>query len=115
MKHRISPWIISAFLGVLLWGATAYLGGRREPWDSGTYWSTSYPVALLISGCLGFAFPERTWRWAMILIFAQLPVMLVAGSGLGLLPLGLILLAFLSLPAILMAAIGARLRRWAEA
>lgn len=115
MSHHRHAWIITAMLGAILWGMTSHLSGRNEPWDSGAYWSASYPLALLLSGCLGFAFPERTWRWAVLLIFTQLPIMLVGGSGLGLLPLGLILLGFLSLPAIFLAAVGARLRRWAEA
>lgn len=101
-----------ALVGSLaLWTATAALSGRREPWDWGGYWSFSYPVALLLAGVLGALFPQRPWRWALVVIFSQAIVMLLGGSGLGLLPLGLILLGVLSLPAVLAAKLGARIRR----
>jgi hypothetical protein len=102
-------------LGLVLWSATSYISGRAEPWDSSFYWSGSYPLSLLLTGCLGFAFPERTWRWAVAMTFTQLPILLFAGSDFGLLPLGLILLAFLALPAVLTGWIGGRLRRWSKA
>ena len=97
--------------GLALWFATASLGGRTEPWDSGLFWAGSYPLAIVLAGLFGWFFPERPWRWAAILIFSQAPVMFVRGADLGLLPLGLILLGVLSLPAIGLAALGAGLRR----
>lgn len=89
------------------------LGGRREPWDSSAYWTVSYPVAIALAGVLGYVFPEKPWRWALVLMFTQIAVMIVGGSGFGLLPLGVILLAVLSLPGVALArwAAGIRLRR----
>lgn len=95
----------------VLWTATSALSGRREPWDWGGYWTVSYPIALLLAGVLGSLFPQRPWRWALVVIFSQMIVMLIGGSGLGLLPLGLVLLGVLSLPAIVAAKLGARMRR----
>lgn len=101
-----------ALVGSLaLWLATSALSGRREPWDWSGYWTVSYPMALLLAGVLGALFPQRPWRWALVVIFSQMIVMLFGGSGLGLLPLGLILLGVLSLPAIAAAKFGAWLRR----
>lgn len=97
--------------GLVLWAATSALSGRREPWDWSGYWTVSYPLALLLAGVLGALFPQRPWRWALVVIFSQMIVMLFGGSGFGLLPLGLILLGVLSLPAIAVAKLGARLRR----
>lgn len=100
-------YLIAAIGGVALWTATALVGGRTEPWDTGLYWSVSYPLALVAAAVLGYVFPSRPWRWALVLIYSQVLVMLVSGSGLGLLPLGLVLLAFLCLPAVALARFGA--------
>jgi len=104
---------IAAIAGMALWSATAILGGRAEPWDSGFYWTVSYPLALLASALLGYLYPRRPWRWALVLINSQLLIMIAAGSDFSLLPLGLILLAVLSLPALALAGFGAQARRWA--
>jgi hypothetical protein len=103
--------LIAVLGGVALWTATALLGGRAEPWDTGLYWTVSYPLALVLAAGLGYLFPRRPWLWALLLIYSQLLVMMVSGSGLGLLPLGLVLLFVLSLPALLLAGMGAWIRR----
>jgi hypothetical protein len=100
-------YLIAGMGGIILWAATAFLGGRSEPWDSGLYWSVGYPLALVAAAALGYAFPNRPWRWALLLVYSQLLVLLVSGSGFGMLPLALILLAFLCLPAVALARFGA--------
>ncbi len=94
---------LSIVAGLVLWVLTAVIGGRAEPWDTPLYWVVSYPLAILIAGFLGYVFPQRPWRWALVVMFMQVVVMLFGGSGLGLLPLGLIFLGVLSLPAIALA------------
>ena len=89
----------SAVLGLLLWTLTAHGSHRTEPWDAPGYWTISYPIAIGLSGVLGLTFPQRPWRWAAVLMFSQLVVMLLGGSDASLLPLGLILMAALTLPA----------------
>lgn len=100
---------IAIVAGVALWTVTAAIGGRTEPWDSPGYWSVAYPLAILLAGALGYLFPHRPWRWAVVLMFMQGVVMLFSGSGAGLLPLGLIALSVLSLPAVAFASFAARL------
>lgn len=100
---------ISIVAGVVLWTLTAAIGGRTEPWDAPGYWSVAYPLAIALAGVLGYVFPQRPWRWAVVLMFMQGAVMLFSGSGLGLLPLGLIVLGVLSLPAVAFASFAARL------
>jgi hypothetical protein len=102
---------IALVAGTMLWFATSAASGRREPWDSSLYWTVAYPVAILLSGVLGYVFPQRPWRWAAVVIFSQLIVMIVGGSGFGLLPLGLVLLTVLALPAVGLASLGSWLRR----
>ena len=96
----------TAFLaGTILWSLATIAAGGREVWDTSLYWTAAYPVALLIGAGLAAAFPERAWRWPLVVMLAQMPVMLATGSGLGLLPLGLALLAILSLPGMAIATV----------
>jgi hypothetical protein len=90
--------------------ATSAISGKAEPWDAPIYWTVSYPLAIALSGLLGYAFPQRPWRWAVAVIFVQMAVMVIGGSGFGLLPLGLILLGILSLPPVALAYVAAKLR-----
>ncbi|MGH8508883.1 MAG: hypothetical protein ACREVH_09220 [Gammaproteobacteria bacterium] len=101
---------IAIVAGTALWLTTSAIGGRAEPWDTSIYWTVAYPVAIVLAGLLGYVFPRRPWRWAVVVIFMQAAVMLIAGSGFGLLPLGLILLTVLSLPAVALARIAAEVR-----
>lgn len=103
--------VFAGVTGTALWTMTAILGGRAEPWDSALYWSTAYPAALALCAAIGFLFPHRPWRFAAMLIGSQAFVLVLSGSGLGLLPLGLIALAVLALPGIALAALAGRIRR----
>lgn len=103
--------LIAALSGTALWTATSLLGGRAEPWDTDLYWTVSYPLALILAAGLGYLFPRRSWLWALLLIYSQIFVMVAMGSGFELLPLGLIMLAVLCLPALALAGMGAWIRR----
>jgi hypothetical protein len=108
-------WPLAIAGGAALWSAIAVLGDRREPWDAAIFWSAGYPLSLLLAAVIGALFPQRTWRWALAVMFAQVPVMVAGGSDFGLLPLGMVMLAILALPAVLTARAGAWLRRRAIA
>lgn len=109
------PYTLAIIMGVILWTLTAALGGRIEPWDAPGYWTVGYPLGILLAAVLGYVFPDRAWRWALVLMFMQGVVMLLGGAGLGLLPLGLIVLGVLSLPAVAAASLVARFSRKARA
>ncbi|MFW2853856.1 hypothetical protein ACM61V_18445 [Sphingomonas sp. TX0543] len=112
MSQSLRAFVLAATLGLPLWSATSWVGTRPEPWDNPLFWSVAYPISLLASLGLGILFPDRPWRWAAVLIFAQLPIVLLSGSDLSLLPLGLVGLAGLTVPAAFVATIGAGGRRW---
>lgn len=112
MSQNLRALSLAAALGLALWSTTSWIGTRPEPWDNQIFWSAAYPLSLLGCLALGVLFPDRSWRWAAVLIFAQLPIVLLSGSDLSLLPLGLVGLAGLTVPAALLATIGARARRW---
>jgi peptidoglycan/LPS O-acetylase OafA/YrhL len=94
--------------GALLWIVTAKIAGRTEAWDAPMYWTITYPLAIVLAGLLGFLVPRRAWRWGLAVFLAQPVVLAVSASGFGLMPLGLILFAVLSLPAVGLAALAAR-------
>lgn len=106
-------WLASVALGAVLWSVAAVASNGHEVWDVATYWTVFLPAAFLISALLGFAFPERTWRWPLAVMLVQMPVMASVSGEIGnLAPLGAILLLILSLPGMLAAYIGGALRRW---
>ncbi len=97
--------------GLLVWTATAMLGHRIEPWDDPVYWKVGYPLAVILSGVLGYVWPDRAWRWGLVVMFSHAIGMTARGAGMDLLPMGLILLGVLSLPAARLAVLAARLSR----
>ena len=109
-RSSLMAFAIAAIGGGTLWLATSFASGRIEAWDSRLYWTISYPASILLSGLLGYWFPRQAWRWGVTVMFAQLVVMLLRGSGFSLLPLGLMLFAVLVLPAVGLAELLARMR-----
>jgi hypothetical protein len=82
--------------------------GRREAWDSGMFWVLGYPAMILAAYVFGSAARVRP-----LLIgyapFAGLLIAMLLKTGAGpLLPLGIIMMVFLGLPALLAAWWGAR-------
>jgi hypothetical protein len=110
-RETWSACIAAALLGLALWSVAAVVELRVEPWDAPNFWTIYYPAAIALSGVLGFLYPQRPWRWALILMFMQLFVMTLGGSGFSLLPMGLILMAVLVLPGIGLAYLCAWARR----
>ncbi len=98
--------------GALLWVVTAAATGRSEAWDSPVYWTVAYPLAIAPAGVLALVEPHRAWRWGLAVILVQPVAMLVtASTSASMLPLGLVLFALLSLPAVLAAVVTAWLAR----
>ena len=111
MRGRESlAYALSIMTGIVLWTVTSMVTGKREPWDTSVYWTVSYPLAVAGSAMLAFLFPRRPWRWAAILMLMQFLVMTAMGSDLGLLPLGLIVMAVLTVPPAAAAVLTAKLR-----
>ena len=111
LSASVLPVAIAAVAGVVLWIAASVMSGKREAWDADIYWTVAYPVALALCGLLGIVWPQKPWRWALALFLFQFVGMAIRNGELGgLWPLGLILLAVLSLPGMLVAQLGARFR-----
>lgn len=112
MRLSTDNWgyLLAAMAGIVLWLATTLLSGRTEAWDSPLYWSVTYPLSIVVSGILGYFFPERSWRWGLVVMLAQAVTLALAASSFGLLPLGLVMFAVLAVPPMAVARFAARLR-----
>jgi hypothetical protein len=67
------------------------------------------PAACLLSFALGLVEPARSWRWGVAPFAGQfLSLLVMEGVG-NLLPLGVIVFAILSIPAVITARLGATL------
>lgn len=98
--------------GAAVWILASIVGGRPEAWDTDAYWTVGYPLALLVSGGLGYLFPERPWRWALAVFAGQFVAMVARNGEIGALaPLGLALFAILALPAVAVAMVASRMHR----
>jgi len=95
--------------GATIWILISVGTGRREAWDSGIYFTLGMPAACLLSFVLGVVEPVRSWRWGLAPFAGQfLSLLIMQGVG-NLLPLGVIVFAILSIPAVITARIGAAL------
>ena len=110
-SNDTQPYVIAIIGGISLWLLTSLISGRAEAWDAPMYWTVTYPLAILLAGVLGYRAPRRAWRWGLVVMLVQAPVLLLtSGGSMNLLPLGLALFAILSLPAIAAATFGAKIR-----
>ena len=104
-------------IGFTLWFAASLFTAKREPWDGPAYWAIAYPLAIAACALLGYRFPERPWRWALVLFESQFLAMCLRNGELGnLWPIGMLLFAVVALPGVAAAHVAARFgRRSAEA
>jgi hypothetical protein len=102
------PFTVAALAGFALWTLASLLTTRREAWDAGIYWALVYPLAIAACGLLGYRYPERPWRWALLLFEAQFLAMCLRPGELGnLWPMGMVLFAVIALPGMLAARLAA--------
>lgn len=110
MTPAKQAWPIVTLAALFLWVLVGAVSGVAEPWD----WA-GYPAALAIAAALtaacGYLLPRGAGWWGPIVIFCQLPVMLLHATPGPLLPVGLLLLALQSVPAAFVGMATAHLRR----
>lgn len=112
MYRSLAGYLTVAMAGLAFWKLANVVQGTSEPWDSPHYLGF-YFAALGLSAAFGFLFNERSWRWGIIVVFAQFPIMQVDSPpavGANMWPVGLVFLAFLALPAAAASTAGAQLR-----
>lgn len=101
---------LAAATGLAFWQWATSVLGLPEAWDSPDY-PKFYLGSLGLCAAFGYLAPARPWRWGLIIIFAQLPVMALHTGRIGpLVVVGMALLSLQALPAILLATAASRLR-----
>lgn len=103
-RHWLLPALLAIAFGALAWILGALLTGKREPWDTAAYWYGVYPASLLGGLLLAWCFPDRAWRWALLVFLGQfVGATLHAGELSNLWPLAIAWFGVLSLPAVVLA------------
>jgi hypothetical protein len=112
----LAPTLIAIAIGMVLWFMAALFIESREPWDDSAYWLIAYPLALLGSAFLGYSYPDRPWRWALLIFMAQVIAMWIQGGEVGnLWPLTLVAISIIALPAVFVAKFASRFGRRSNA
>lgn len=114
-KTTSLPSAIAIGTGIASWEIVRLLGSGREAWDEPVYWIAAFPAMILAALVLGAIWRDRPWRWGALMVAAQalwsLGLAFLQGGAPNLLPLGLIVFAFLALPLIAASYIGSRAGR----
>lgn len=101
---------LAFFAGAGLWVVVGALTGKRESWDSTLYFRYLLPTVYVLSAGLAYCEPRR-WLLLGFAPFAGQFAALFATAGAGsLVPLGLLALTVLSIPAVVLARLAALLR-----
>lgn len=112
LSHEWRKYFWALVLGAMVWAVFKIISPSQDPEDQKYYWQIGYPISILLAGMLGILFPERPWRWGLIIIWIQFIMGLITTkSDLNLLPPGVLFYAFLSIPCVISAHISARLRQ----
>ncbi len=83
---------------LITWLAISMAAGGGEAWDKEAYWSVGLPVIYVLGGLAAFVSRASAWKIALWSGLGQLAGLLLTASGLSLWPLGLMVMAVLSLP-----------------
>ena len=69
------------------------------------------PLAIVGCALLGYLYPDRPWRWALVLFEAQFVAMCIRNGELGnLWPMGMGLFAIVALPGVVAAKVASQFR-----
>lgn len=98
---------LAIVIGAGVWVVVSTVSGRREAWDSESYFLIGMPVVCIASATLGFLEPSRPSRWGVAPLVGQFFWMLLSQGPGNLLPLGIVAFGVLSVPSIITARAGA--------
>ena len=102
---------IAVGLGLASWVVTAAVVGKREAWDDPAWFMYALPALFVALVVLGFFFPRNSSLYGPLAMSGQtLALLFSAKGGLSLLPVGLVLMAVMSLPFVLAGLLGALIR-----
>jgi hypothetical protein len=102
-SNPLAAMIVAGLTGFAVWAVLSFAGGRMydgryfvpEAWDTPAYFSFGVPILLAGAAVAGFLAPVRVWRWALAVVAGHVVAMVLIhppGTGLGLLPLAIVLI-----------------------
>lgn len=102
--------IVALLLGGISWGVMEALVDG-EPWDHAFYWLIGYPLLLITAGFLGYFVAKYGWLWGPLIIAGQALWMIAVDSGAAnLLPLTVLVLLVIAIPALVASYVGSKIR-----
>jgi hypothetical protein len=108
---KVNPILAGVFLvSLIVWLLVSAAAGGREAWDTSAYWSVGLPVIYLVGGLAAYVGRATTWSIALWSGLGQFAGLLLTASGFSLWPLGMMMLAVLTLPVLATAAVARWLR-----
>jgi len=110
-QRNYMPLIAVCVVALIFWTGVSVFTGGREPWDHASYLTIIYPAALALSAVVGSMLQRAQWAAGTIVMFAQIPVMLVTAEASALLAVGILYAALLSIPAMALAWLAGRWRQ----
>jgi len=96
----------SIFLGCTYWLVCSIVAGKSEPWDSDNFY-LYYFIAVLMCGGLGYVFPAAWLAVSFLFIASDMLVQIVRYGLSQYVLIGIFFNSVLSVPAILVAWLGA--------
>lgn len=108
--HRLYLHIFAlAALGLIYWQIVCLTWQVTEPWDAPVYWTVAYPLAVAVSGVVGWFLRSHGWLSGTVINLAQMPIILLNSSMGALAAVGLLFMILLTVPAAALSAWTGRL------
>ncbi|SDS90174.1 hypothetical protein SAMN04490205_4027 [Pseudomonas trivialis] len=102
MKSIWLATIVTLVISVSFWLAASWLAGVNEPWDAQRYLTVLYPASLALALTLGLLFKQRGWLAGPIVMFGQIPCVMITSEPGPLLAVGMLYCILLSIPAVML-------------
>ncbi|WLI43125.1 hypothetical protein PSH84_15960 [Pseudomonas beijingensis] len=102
MKSMWLATIVACVISVSFWLAASWSAGVNEPWDAQCFWTVLYPASLVLTLTLGLLFQARRWLAGPIVMFGQIPCVVMTSEAGPLLAVGILYSLLLSIPAVMM-------------
>ena len=107
-KSLTFPYGISLAAGACAWIGISIVSGHSEAWDSSLYWIVGIPFLVLVTVGICYTYPNRAWRWPLMMAIGQAGIAFMTNPTGNLLPIGLITFLVVSVPLFVTAFIAAK-------
>lgn len=94
--------IVTLVISVSFWLAASWSADVNEPWDAQCYLTVLYPASLALTLVLGLLFQKRRWLAGPIVMFGQIPCVMISSEAGPLLAVGILYSILLSIPAVML-------------